>query len=90
MKCLLDDAFKPGGERAAEQSAEESQIARQVQLLGIDAHVDIEAFAREAHRILITRPIDALNHPRESPLHLADRRLHSRAGFIQRLAMVHG
>src|SRR4051794_5962313 len=66
LKGVLDDRLDAGDEGAGQQAAQDAQVPRDVQPLGVHAHVDIEPAAGDLHRVAVRRPGRGLDHPAKS------------------------
>src|SRR4051794_9976427 len=62
---LLDDLLDPGFQRTAEQGPEQGDVARDVDLVIVDAHLDHEPGAGDRDDVAVGRPIDPLDHRAE-------------------------
>jgi hypothetical protein len=89
LECLLNDLLQTTGDRATEQAAQQGNIAADVDILGIDPHLDPESSAFEPYLLAIGRPFNAPDQRLELAVHLLYRRFQAVLRLFQGPSMLY-
>jgi hypothetical protein len=89
LEGFLEDLLETTGHGATEQPAQQRNVAADVDLLGINAHLDPEPDAIEPDLVTVCRPLDLAEQRLEPALYLMNRRLQPSLCLIEGTAVLY-